>query len=136
MKAKRILKEDFKKRNDIVFAIVEKKSQKHIGSVGLHNIDWVHHSAELGIVIGKKNMWGKGYGKLAWNMIAYYGFHVLNLNRIGAVIFKGNAASIKSAQVSGFKIEGELREYFFKNGSYHSVIILSALRNEFKLFFK
>ncbi len=102
----------------------------------MHNIDWVHRSADLGIVIGNKDMWGKGYGKLAWNMITYYGFHVLNLNRIGAGVFKNNIASLKSAQASGFKIEGELREYFFKNGSYHPVMILSALRNEFKLFFR
>lgn len=129
-------KKILKSENDVIFAIIEKKSQKHIGSVGLHNIDWIHRSAELGIVIGRKDTWGKGYGKLAWNMIASYGFNVLNLNRIAAIIVKDNIASIKSAKASGFRIEGELREFLFKNGSYRSAIILAALKKEFKLFFK
>jgi len=122
-------------KNDVIFAIVEKKKCKHIGSVGLHKIDWVHRSAELGIVIGEKKYWGKGYGKLAWNMIAYYGLKVLNLHRIHAVVFKGNIASIKSAKASGFKNEGILRDMFFKNGKYHSAVSMSVLGNEFKKLF-
>ena len=131
-KQKEYLKKVLNSENDIVFAIIEKRSKKHIGSVGLHNIDWIHRSAELGIVIGRKDMWGKGYGKQAWNMAACYGFQCLNLNRIGAVILKENVASTRTAQGSGFRIEGELREFLFKNGSYHSAMILSALRREFK----
>ena len=38
--------------NEAVLAIIEEETQKHIGCVGLHRIDWVHRSAELGIVIG------------------------------------------------------------------------------------
>lgn len=34
----------------------------HIGNIGLHSINWVHRRAELGIVIGEKEYWGKGYG--------------------------------------------------------------------------
>ncbi|MDD4907514.1 MAG: GNAT family protein [Candidatus Omnitrophica bacterium] len=129
------IKKILKSESDIVLAIIEKRSKKHIGCVGLHNIDWVHRSADLGIVIGRKEVWGKGYGKLAWNMAAYYGFHTLNLHRIAAVILKDNIASIKSAQASGFKIEGQLRDYLFKNGAYRTAIALSALKDDFKLFF-
>ena len=71
-----------KSKNDVLLAIVENSSKKHIGNVGLHNIDWVHRSAELGILIGDKSSWGKKYGKKAWNLITEYGFNTLNLHRI------------------------------------------------------
>ena len=118
--------------NDIILAIVEKKTHKHIGSVGLHKIDWIHRSAELGIIIGEREYWGKRYGKIVWNLITGYGFNVLNLHRIYAHIIKKNLASIKSAKASGFKVEGELRDVFYKNGKYYSVLLMSVLEDEFK----
>lgn len=89
--------------NEVVLAIIEEETQKHVGCVGLHRIDWVHRSAELGIVIGDKGVWGKKYGKQAWQLISEYGFNVLNLHRIFAVIVEGNIASQKSAEAAGFK---------------------------------
>ena len=38
---------------DVVMAIVDEETNKHLGNVGLHKIDWVHRYAELGIVIGE-----------------------------------------------------------------------------------
>ncbi|HAH21855.1 MAG TPA: hypothetical protein DCL49_13265 [Candidatus Omnitrophica bacterium] len=121
-----------KSKNDVLFAIVDKKSDRHIGCVGIHKIDWIHRSAELGIVIGEKKFWGKGCGKEAWNLATWYGFNVLNLHRISAFIFRVNTASKRSALASGFRIEGLLREAFFKNGRYHSVLAMSALEDDFK----
>lgn len=119
-------------KNDVIFAIIDKKSDAHIGCVGIHKIDWIHRSAELGIVIGEKKFWGKGYGKEAWNLATRYGFNVLNLHRISALIFKENIASRKSAIASGFTMEGLLREVFFKNGRYHSVLAMAVLEDDFK----
>jgi ribosomal-protein-alanine N-acetyltransferase len=118
-------------RNDVILAIVERESDEHIGSAGLHAIDWVHRSAELGIVIGEKRFWGRGYGKIAWNMITWYGFEVLNLHRIQAIIMKGNISSLKAAEASGYIREGEMRDRFFKNGRYHAAILLAVLSGEY-----
>ena len=120
---------------DVIFAIIDKESNEHIGSVGLHNINWVHRVANLGIVIGKRDYLGKGYGKIAWNMITWYGFYVLNLQKINAQIMKGNVASRKSAEHSGYKLEGEIRNMFFKNGEYLNVYHMGILRDEFKKIF-
>jgi len=41
---------------------IETLNKELIGSVGLHTINWVERKAELGIMIGEKQFWGKGYG--------------------------------------------------------------------------
>lgn len=113
-------------RNDerqVTLAIETEAEGTHIGNVTLKGIDWIHRSAELGIVIGEKGQWGRGYGRQAWWLMTKYGFLVLNLNRISAHMIKENVRSLRTAQRSGFLIEGELQEYYFKNGSYHNVIM-------------
>jgi ribosomal-protein-alanine N-acetyltransferase len=114
--------------NDVVFAIIEEASEKHIGNVGLHHINWVSRSAELGIVLGEKNIWGKGYGKQSWQLITEYGFQVLNLHRIFAQIIEGNISSCKSAEAAGFKREGLIRDFIFKNGKYLNMIYYNSLK--------
>lgn len=116
---------------EAVLAIIEDTTDKHIGNVGLHKIDWVHRSAELGIVIGEKEYWGKSIGKQAWRMITEYGFRTLNLHRVGAIIMDGNTSSFRCAEAAGFKVEGRIRQMFYKNGKYIDGFYLNVLASEF-----
>ncbi|GAG61538.1 unnamed protein product, partial [marine sediment metagenome] len=42
--------------------VMETKKGDYIGQISLHKIDWKNRNTELGIVIGNKKYWGKGYG--------------------------------------------------------------------------
>ena len=53
----------------LVCAIVRRRDDKHIGSTGLHQIDWQARSACFGISIGIPEMWGKGYGSEATRLV-------------------------------------------------------------------
>lgn len=119
-------------KSDVVFAVVDQSTNQHIGNVGLHHIDWVHRSAELGVVLGERAFWGKGYGKQSWSLITQYGFETLNLHRIYAVVMKGNVSSQKCAEAAGFKREGLIREVFFKNGRYLDIIYYNLLKKEWE----
>lgn len=119
-------------RTDVVMAIIDKKTNAHVGNVGLHSIDWVHRTAMLGIVIGEKTYWGKGWGKKAWAAITAYGFETLNLNKIWATAFADNKKSIRCAEASGFRTEGIQRSQLYKNGRYIDLAFLGVLRSEWK----
>jgi RimJ/RimL family protein N-acetyltransferase len=112
--------------HDVVLAIVEAASHRHIGNVGLHQINWVHRTASLGIVIGEKEYWGKGFGKQAWRLITRYGFETLNLNKICATVLAGHARSLACAQGAGFAIEGTQKQQFYKRGTYHDLLLLGV----------
>jgi RimJ/RimL family protein N-acetyltransferase len=116
--------------NQVVLAIVLKETGQHVGCIGLHNIDWVHRYAELGIVIGEKEAQGKKIGKQAWKVISDYGFETLNLHRIYAIIADENIPSIKSAEAAGFKLDGVLRDFLYKNGRYINARYYSKLRTQ------
>jgi RimJ/RimL family protein N-acetyltransferase len=80
-----------------VFAL-ETKSKKFIGTIGLHEINWISRLAEMGILIGAQDEWGKGYASEAEKMILHYGFFFLNLRKIVVTIYKENKGSLIAAE--------------------------------------
>ncbi|MCD4704846.1 GNAT family N-acetyltransferase, partial [bacterium] len=77
---------DFKKMLDsndnIIFLIVDKNTKKSIGYAGLHEINQSSRKAEFRILIGEKDFWGKGLGTEITELLTFYGFDRLNLNRV------------------------------------------------------
>jgi len=112
---------------DVVLAIVHEKTAIHIGNIGLHKIDYIHRHAEVGIVIGEKEFWKKGYATKCVNAMAGYAFGTLNLHRVYAIIMEENTASLKTFEHAGFLREGVMKGFFFKNGSYRDVIMLGKI---------
>ena len=104
-----------------------------IGSTGLHKIDWRNRCAELGIVIGKRDYLGKGYGKEAVDLLLGFGFNELNLHRIGLQVFDFNERAIRSYRKSGLVEEGRLREAFYREGAYHDIVFMGLTEEEFRL---
>lgn len=57
--------DNLRRSSDITFGIVVRESRRLIGSISLMRIDAYHGRAELGITIGEKSAWGRGYGSEA-----------------------------------------------------------------------
>ncbi|TGE35402.1 N-acetyltransferase [Desulfosporosinus fructosivorans] len=117
-------------KTDIVLAIVLKEQDRHIGNIGLHSINYVFRSAEIGLIIGETDCWGKGYAAEAFSAIADYSFKKLNLNRIAAGVVDENIGSIRALEKTGYKKEGILRQAYFCDGQYHDCVNLSLLHSD------
>lgn len=113
--------------NLLVLAIVDKKSKKHVGNVALSSINWIDRNAEIGIVIGEKEAWGKGFAKEAWSMLIEHGFKSLNLHRIYCGTHKDNIGMQKVAIAVGMTEDGRFKDNIFKNGKYHDTIQYSVI---------
>ncbi|WP_273850653.1 GNAT family N-acetyltransferase [Guptibacillus spartinae] len=105
---------------------------KHIGWVDLKNIDRFNDHAELGIAIGEKRYWGKGYGVSAMKAMLEWGFTELKLNKIWLRVEVDNEKAIKSYKHSGFVEEGILREDRYREGRYIDRLRMSLLKGEYQ----
>jgi RimJ/RimL family protein N-acetyltransferase len=105
---------------------------KLIGNCGMFGIEWTNRSAELGILIGDKSVWDKGYGTETMILLLRHGFETLNLNRLFLHVYASNARAIRSYVKAGFVEEGRLREALYKNGRYDDIIVMSVLRSEWE----
>ena len=112
-----------------VFAI-ETIEGEHIGSIGLHEINWKDRCANLGIFIGERDFWGQGYGADAIHALLTLAFDEMGLHRISLRVFDFNTRAIRCYQKCGFRQEGCLREAHFSEGRHHDVLLMGILARE------
>jgi RimJ/RimL family protein N-acetyltransferase len=129
------LEEEFeplwKSKNDIVMAVIDNKTDVHIGNAGLYAINWISRAAEFRIVIGEKKFWNKGCGTEASQLTVTYGFEKLNLNKIWLGVNQDNHNAVKTYEKAGFIHEGTLRNEIYRNGKYYNALRMSMLREEY-----
>jgi len=99
-----------------------------IGNCGYVDLDWRNRKAELGIQIGKKEFWNRGFGTKAVQLLLKYGFQTLNLNRIWLRVQETNHRAARVYQKSGFVPEGTFRQDYYQDGSYHDMQVMSVLK--------
>lgn len=119
-------------RSDIVFAIILKENDRHIGNIGIHRIHPVFRSAEIGMLIGEKDCWGKGIGSAAIGLLVGHAFLRLNLNRIYAGATEQNVGSIRAFEKVGFIQEGRARQAYYCEGAYVDCIQLGLLHSDWE----
>lgn len=118
---------------DEVWAIVEKKSNKVIGSYGLHNDEKRNNSKAkmIGYVLSDK-FWGNGYVPEATERVLEYTFNELDLNIISVYHFPFNERSKRVIEKCGFKFEGVLRlASTLPNGEIVDDVCYSMIKEEF-----
>lgn len=81
---------------------------KHIGNCSYYNLDETRGEVELGIMIGNRDYWNKGYGTDAVTTLVNYIFHQTDLNRIYLKTLDWNTRAQKSFQKCGFSSYGQM----------------------------
>ncbi len=116
----------------LVIEVAQDGAWTPIGNCGFHNFDWRCRSAEVGIFIGEKRFWNRGYGREVMRLLVSYGMNTLNLNRIMLEVYETNPRARRAYEKAGFVLEGRKRQAMFKNGMYLDVLIMSVLRSEWQ----
>jgi diamine N-acetyltransferase len=125
------LQESLDKQEAVLLAI-ETSEGVHIGNLGLVTINWKDRNAELGITIGDKSYWDRGYGSDAIRAMLEIAFRQMNLHRVFLRVHEDNLRGIRCYEKVGFQQEGTMRESAFKEGAYHDVHLMSILRSEYE----
>lgn len=120
------------RRQDPIFTIVDQVSEKAIGRCLLFGINSVDRSAMLGIFIGEKSFWHKGYGEEATRLLLDYAFNLLNLHSVMLGVFEFNQNAVHLYEKIGFRRIGMQREARIIAGKAWGVILMDLLEDEFR----
>jgi RimJ/RimL family protein N-acetyltransferase len=101
-----------------------------IGQCALFGFDDVARHCGLGITIGDKTYWGKGYGRDAVRLMLDYAFRLRNLNRVWLSVLGNNERAIRAYTACGFVVEGRQRQQTWSNGVYVDLVLMGVLREE------
>jgi RimJ/RimL family protein N-acetyltransferase len=114
------------------FEIHAAEDGRYLGNVGLKGIHPVHRHAELGLAIGRKEDWGKGFGADAIVTCLRYGFDTLGLHTIKIRAHEDHARALDLYRRLGFVDVGRERETVFQHGRFADYVVLDMLDTEFR----
>jgi len=109
-------------RTKLVLSIVLLSNDQHIGVISLSNINWVHRSADIGIIIGEKNYIQGTYTSDAFALILKVAFLRLNLLNVKAGYCKSNQGSEAILQLFKFKTAGVYENMMSIDGRREDVV--------------
>lgn len=123
---------DLIKREDKVFCI-ETVEGKLIGNICIIHIDWTNRKAEIGVMIGEKDHWDRGFGTEAISLLLEYAFEELNLERISLYCDETNLRAQRCYQKCGFQVEGKHRHHRLRNGVFIDDVVMSIMKGDWEL---
>ncbi|MDP9222942.1 MAG: GNAT family N-acetyltransferase, partial [Actinomycetota bacterium] len=113
---------------DVSFAI--EADGKLIGMISLFRVDTTARTSELGIVIGERAYWGKGYGRDAIRTVVDYAFRHRNFQRVWLTVTENNGRAVNAYKRCGFIEEGRLRHHVWSDGEHRDLVCMGVLREE------
>jgi RimJ/RimL family protein N-acetyltransferase len=99
----------------------------HIGNLTA-TYDRHNEIADVGILIGEAEMWGRGYGAEAWNAACNWLLDGGGVRKLEAGCMRTNAAMLKIIRGSHFRQEGELANHFLQGGNPVSAVLFGRFR--------
>lgn len=115
----------------INWGITLKGNSKLLGIIGHYRIQPQNYRAEIGYML-LPEFHGQGIASEAVKATVAYGFEVLQLHSIEAVIDPDNIASEIVLQKNGFVKEAHILENEFYDGKFLDTVIYSLLKRNFK----
>ena len=112
------------------FSIRALADDKLLGDIDLFVYNWAGRDAFVGLGIGEREFWGKGYGTDVMRVILRYAFTEVNLNRVTLNVFEYNPRAIRSYEKAGFSHEGRERKILNKEGRRWDMLFMGILREE------
>ena len=98
----------------------------HVGNVKFSAIRTDHKTAEIGLLIGEKSLWGKGLGRKALQDAQLIARRFLTLRKLTAGILATNEASQRTFSHAGFTTIGIRRGQFLLDGRPEDEILMES----------
>ena len=117
-------------RSSLIWAICETGGGRHVGNIKLGPIDWHHRFGDVGLLIGQRSVWGRGYATEAISLLADYSFATLELHKLTSGAYAENVGSRKAFDRAGFQVEGVRRSQYLTEDRYTDVVLYGRINGE------
>jgi [ribosomal protein S5]-alanine N-acetyltransferase len=101
----------------------------HIGNLNAY-IDAYNLTASVGILIGERRVWGKGYGLEAWTAVCHHLIKAMGLRKVTAGTLALNKGMLKIMEKSGMVPDGRWQRHYLVEGEEVDIIFAALFRDE------
>jgi len=120
-------KQDIYTTKQMRLVISRNETAETIGFIDLFEFDPQHLRAGIGILVGKDEWRGKGFGSEALELFIQYVTKHLNMHQLYCHVQKTNAKSLNLFKKAGFNISGELNDWILDGKKWENVYILQRI---------
>lgn len=113
-----------------LFTIYELSTMRAVGNTSLVDIDHSSGTATFGLLIGERDVWGRGIGTETTRLMLNYAFDVLGLYNIELQVFAHNQGGIKAYERAGFKLIGVRRGARKVGRERYDVVYMDAVADD------
>jgi RimJ/RimL family protein N-acetyltransferase len=126
------IEKNLKDKKKTFLAIEVKKENRLIGTANYEEDRWGGIlSSDLGTMLGEKDCWNKGYGKLVTLGLCELLFFWKNFDRLSAWSIEYNKRAHRVLEQIGFVREGIIRKCSFTSGKYWDWYAFGYLKGEY-----
>lgn len=119
-------------RESGVLTVEEKPGGRPIGMVDYRGVDPYEGVAEVGIFIGERDFWSRGYGTEALGLLVDHLFGMFPLHRLELDTWSGNTRAARAFARLGFQEEGRRRDAVLLAGARYDRLLFGLLRREWE----
>ncbi len=101
----------------------------HIGNINAY-VDVPNGTADVGILLGEQDAWGRGYGLEAWTAVCRYLLCELGLHKITAGTLSVNLPMLKLIQRAGMTPDGTRQQQMMFEGIAVDVVYATLFRTD------
>ena len=129
--------EDFVERiskdsSRIDFVIFSKDKNEMVGDLSINDINSQSRTGSFRIAIDQHSNYQKGFGQEAMKLALNHAFGMMNLRRIELEVLVDNKRAIHVYEKLGFVKEGIKRKSAFFDHTYHDMVFMGLLKEDFK----
>lgn len=110
--------------------IENKKTQRAIGMINVHDISERNRTCEMGFWLAE-DCWGMGFASEAARRIEEFMFGQTGINKLICMCAAQNRQSEKAIRNLGMRHEGTLRKHILIKGAYNDIKVYSILKEEY-----
>ena len=103
-----------------------------VGQIELMGIHPLQRRAEMHLLVGEKDTWGRGYGSRAVQRLLGHAFGDLRLRRVFAMADEDNVRVVRMFERCGFVREGLLRRHRLRHGQPTDMVVMGILDEEYR----
>lgn len=116
--------------DEFLFGIFLVEGERHIGNIKVGPVRAHHAVADVSLLIGARDCWGKGYAAEAIAVLSRHAFAQLGVRKLSASMYAPNEGSRRAFLKAGYREEGVRRGHLVLNGERCDLIELGLVEDD------
>lgn len=118
--------------DEFLFGIILRADERHVGNIKIGPVKKHHALADISLLVGERDCWGRGIATDAIRAITRFAFDTLSVKKLSASMYAENIGSIRAFLRAGYVQEGLRRNHYVLDGEPADIVELGLCADDLR----